>query len=253
MQIDWLTVMAQIANFLLLVWLLKRFLYQPVINAMDQREQRIAGRLQDAERREQSAENKKQGYQERTEALERDRDALMEKAKEAAEAERRELLDEARDEVAEKRTHWQRQVAEEKRDFLRGLKRQAADAIQAIGRRALADLADAELEEQMIRLFIQRLRSMDSDMRHTIAAAAKSVRIATSFKLEPTARGRLTRAIHEYLGEDLEIDYGEAPDLLCGVQLTAAGRRLSWSLADYLQALEERMQAQLETPGGASK
>ncbi len=51
MQIDWLTVIAQIVNFLILVWLLKRFLYQPVINAMDQREQRIAERLQKAELR----------------------------------------------------------------------------------------------------------------------------------------------------------------------------------------------------------
>ena len=108
MQIDWLTVIAQIVNFLILIWLLKRFLYQPVINAMDRREQRIAERLHNAELREQAAADTRLDYQHKIEALEQDRDALIKQAREAAESERRVLLDEARNEVAEKRSHWQR-------------------------------------------------------------------------------------------------------------------------------------------------
>jgi len=253
MQIDWLTVIAQIVNFLILVWLLKRFLYQPVINAMDRREQRIAERLQKAELREQAAGDTTQDYQSKIETLERDRDALMEKAKETAEAERRELLDEARSEVAEKRTHWQRQVAEEKEDFLRSLKHQAAESIQTIARHALADLADAELEERIIQSFIQRLKSLDRESRHAMAAAAESVRITTSFELDSSIRGRLMRAVHEYIGEDIEVVYSESPDLLCGIELTVSGRRLSWTLADYLQELDERMQEQLETTRGTGE
>jgi F-type H+-transporting ATPase subunit b len=65
MQIDWLTVIAQIVNFLILVWLLKRFLYHPVITAMDRREQRIAERLQLAEQREQAAIESRQDYENR--------------------------------------------------------------------------------------------------------------------------------------------------------------------------------------------
>ena len=62
MAIDWMTVSAQIVNFLLLVWLLKRFLYQPVLSAMDRREQDIAERLGAALDREQQAEAKIQQY-----------------------------------------------------------------------------------------------------------------------------------------------------------------------------------------------
>jgi F-type H+-transporting ATPase subunit b len=253
MQIDWLTVIAQIVNFLILVWLLKRFLYQPVINAMDQREQRIAEHLQKAEQREQAAGDTMQDYQHKIEALERDRDALIEQAKEAAEGERRELLDVARSEVAEKRTHWQRQVAQEKQDFLRSLKNQAAESIQTIARHALADLADAELEEQVIHSFIQRLKSLDKESRHAIAVAAQPVRITTSFELDLSVGDQLTHAVHEHIGEDIEIVYNESPDLLCGIELTGSGHRLSWALADYLQELEQRMQAQLETTSGTGE
>jgi F-type H+-transporting ATPase subunit b len=250
MQIDWLTVVAQIVNFLILVWLLKHFLYQPVINAMDRREQRIAERLHNAELREQTAVDTTQDYQRKIEALEQDRDAQMEKAKEAAESERRELLDEARSEVAEKRSHWQRQVAEEKQDFLRSLKIQAAESIQKIARRALADLADAELEEQIIQSFIQRLSTLDKTSCQAIAAAAEPIRVTTSFELDSSIRGRLTRAVHEHIGDHNEVVYSESPDPLCGIELTVSGRRLSWTLADYLEALEQRMQEQLETTRG---
>ena len=42
MLIDGFTVGAQVLNFLILVWLMKRFLYQPILDAIDAREQRIA-------------------------------------------------------------------------------------------------------------------------------------------------------------------------------------------------------------------
>ena len=49
MLIDWFTVGAQALNFLVLVWLLKRFLYKPILNAVDAREKRIAAELADAD------------------------------------------------------------------------------------------------------------------------------------------------------------------------------------------------------------
>ena len=37
MLIDWFTVGAQALNFIILVWLLKRFLYKPILDAIDAR------------------------------------------------------------------------------------------------------------------------------------------------------------------------------------------------------------------------
>lgn len=256
MQIDWLTVIAQIVNFLILVWLLKRFLYQPVISAMDRREQRINDRLQQAELREQQAVETVQDYENRITAIAQDGETLMAKAREKAEAERQQLLTEARNEAAEKRSHWQHQVSEEKQRFLNSLKHQAAESIQAIARQALADLADADLEEQIIQAFILQLQLLAAESRDDIASTATAtppqpVRLTTSFKLNPPERNRLTRAIHEHIGEGIEVVYGESPELLCGIELTVSGHHLSWSIADYLETLEQRMQKQLETGNAA--
>lgn len=99
MQIDWITVIAQIVNFLILAWLLKRFLYQPVINAMDQREQLVMQRLTEAEQREQLADQKALQFEQQKSELEQQQQTLIADAREQAEVQKQKMLEAARDEV----------------------------------------------------------------------------------------------------------------------------------------------------------
>ncbi len=80
MEIDWLTVSAQIVNFLVLVWLLQHFLYKPVIDAMDRRQQSIADNINEAKNREQTAQLTMQNYESKIAALEQDKANLLQKA-----------------------------------------------------------------------------------------------------------------------------------------------------------------------------
>lgn len=241
MQIDWITVSAQIVNFLVLVWLLKRFLYRPVIDAMDRREQRISDRLNQAREREREAEEEGAHYRDKQQALQREREDILAGARDEAGAEKKQLLEEARDGVDEQRRQWQRQVEQERHDFMEGLRRRAVESIQAIARRALGDLADSELEERIVQRFVGRLKSADEDTRHALAAGEGPVRIHSAFALDSSVRGRLTRAVHEVLGDDVDVDYEQDAALLCGIELRRGERRLSWNLADYLDQLEQRL------------
>ena len=81
MTVDWITVSAQVVTFLILVWLLRRFLYRPVMDAMGRREARIGERLEEARVREQAAEREEHSYREQREALHRRREELLEQAK----------------------------------------------------------------------------------------------------------------------------------------------------------------------------
>lgn len=243
MTIDWITVTAQIINFLLLVWLLKRFLYQPVMRAMERREQRIADHLNEAQGREQQADEQIRHYREQAEALSRQHDELLARAREEGEQEKMKLLDEAREEVEKNRVSWQRQVDEEKTEFLDNLRHQAADAIQLLARKALHDLADSELEARIMDTFIERMKTLDSDSCEALQQGNEAVHIRTAFELDSTARARLTRAVHEYLTDAVEVEYSESPELLCGIELSRGGQQLSWHLADYMDELAERVEA----------
>src|SRR5476649_2079368 len=99
MLIDWFTVGAQALNFLILVWLLKRFLYRPVRGAIDAREKRIAAELADADARKAEAQRERDDFQGKNKAFDEQRAALLAQARGEAGAERGRLLDGARNEA----------------------------------------------------------------------------------------------------------------------------------------------------------
>jgi len=242
MQIDWLTVAAQIVNFLILVYLLKRFLYKPVTDAMARREERVAARLNEGEEREEQAVHERERLHQRLAELEQRRDRIMQQARDEAEEERRRLMDEAREQSDAARKRWQQQAEDEKGRFLDDLRHRTLEGFETLARKALADLAEAQLEAQMVRAFVARLREIDEDSRRALAKGAAAdgddLIVTTSFELDDSGRESLTDAIQQQLGSDMGISYQQSPDLLCGVELRAGGRRLGWTLADYLDRLE---------------
>jgi F-type H+-transporting ATPase subunit b len=244
MQIDWLTVAAQVVNFLILVYLLKRFLYQPVIDAMSRREQRITDRLQESREREEQAEHERERLHRRLEQLEARRDEIMDQAREKAEQERQRLLDEARDESEAARKRWRGQAEDEKDRFLEGLRRETTQGFEQLARKALTDLADAALEEQVVRRFIARLDALDEDVRRQLASASddeQALEVRTSFALAKAQRRQLAEAIRQKLGVERDLVYRESSELLCGIELGVGGRRIGWSLGEYLDRFEKRL------------
>lgn len=241
MQIDWITVSAQIINFLVLVYLLQHFLYRPVVQAMDKREKRITDRLREAETREEEARREAEEYAHKSEELAGDRHSLMERYEQEAREEKQELLARARDEVKETRSQWQRQAEQEKREFLADLRRRTGATVTSIARRALTDLADAELEERVIDVFVERLGDLDDGSRKIFSSPKEGLVVSTAFELNDKQRARVEKALRENLGNDLRFQFQVAPDLLCGIQLGDDGHALGWSLSDYMAQLTEQM------------
>src|SRR5665811_1185958 len=96
MIIDWFTVGAQALNFLILVWLLKHFLYKPILGAIDAREKRIAAELSDADAKKAEAKQERDEFKRKNDEFDKQRAELLSKATDEAKAERQRLLEEAR-------------------------------------------------------------------------------------------------------------------------------------------------------------
>jgi len=111
---DWFTVVAQIVNFLILVALLKRFLYGPIVRAMDRRETAIATRMEAADKRIDEAEQERMRYEKLARELAEAKDELRLKARKEAEQLRETLLKEAREEVDMSRAKWHEALRSER-------------------------------------------------------------------------------------------------------------------------------------------
>jgi F-type H+-transporting ATPase subunit b len=142
MLIDWFTVAAQAVNFLILVWLLKRFLYKPVLAAIDEREKRITTQLQDAEKKKAEALKEQTDFLHKNEEFERQRSALLLEATDAAKTERERLLETARGDSEELRSKLQKTLHDELDNLNRKIGTLALQEVFSIARKTLADLAN---------------------------------------------------------------------------------------------------------------
>src|SRR5271167_3809410 len=95
MLIDWFTVGAQGLNFIILVWLMKRFLYKPILNAIDAREKKIAAELADADAKRADAKKERDEFQKKNEDFDKQRADLLARATDDASKERDRLLEQA--------------------------------------------------------------------------------------------------------------------------------------------------------------
>lgn len=241
MLIDWFTVGAQTLNFLILVWLMQRFLYRPVLRAIDARERRIAQGLAEADQKKAEAQKEREEFRSKNEAFERQRVALLGQMAKDVEAERLSLLEAARkaaDTMSAKRMETLRGEARELRQAI-GLR--AQQEVFAIARKTLADLAATGLEERMVEVFIRQLRASGDLARAELTAAAAGadpVFVRTAFDLPEARRAELKGVFDEMAAADVPVRFETAPDLVSGIDLVANGRKISWNIAAYLQSLE---------------
>jgi F-type H+-transporting ATPase subunit b len=268
MLIDWFTVAAQTLNFLILVWLMKRFLYKPIRNAIDAREKRIAAELADADAKKAAAKKERDAFQRKNEEFDRQRATLLNKAKDEAKAEHQRLLDEARkaaDALSAKR---QEALISEARNLNQAIARRAQQEVFAIARQALTDLAATSLEARMTEVFARRLREMDGKTKEGFAGALKTASepalVRSAFELPEEQRAVIQNALNETFSADpsaplragLRIRFDAAPDLVSGIELTTNGHKVAWSIADYLASLEKSVGELLEEtvkPGANAK
>jgi F-type H+-transporting ATPase subunit b len=245
MLIDWFTVGAQVLNFIILVWLLKRFLYQPVLDAIDSREQRIAAELADAAAKQTAADNEREEFRNKSKALDEQRSALLGKAADEAKAERERLLSEARKEADGLRMKQKNAMRNDQMTLARETSRLATEEVFAIARKALADLAAASLEERMGEVFTRRLGEMDGKAKQLLAAAlataAEPAVVRSAFDMPAKGRATIQNALNETFSGEIRIRFETAPGAICGIELTANGQKLAWSIAEYLAALEQKV------------
>jgi F-type H+-transporting ATPase subunit b len=248
--IDWFTVAAQVVNFLILVWLLKRFLYKPILHAIDAREKRIASALADADAKKAEAQQERDTYQRKNAMVDQQRAALLSQATHEAKAERQRLLDEARQAAEVLRAERQDALKREQQSLNAEIARRIREEVFAIARKALTDLAEASLEARMSEVFARRLRALNDDAKEGLAkalkASAEPVLVRSAFELPSEQRAAIQSALNETFLAEIQARFETAPDLISGIELSANGRKVAWSIADYLASLEKSVGELLE-------
>ncbi|MDR3614387.1 MAG: F0F1 ATP synthase subunit delta [Candidatus Obscuribacterales bacterium] len=245
MLIDWFTVIAQILNFLILIWLMKRFLYKPILAAIDSRENKIAGELLKAEANMNESQKEKDEYRSKIQQFEETRAALLAKAQDEAKIEYDKLMvnaHKAADECGAKRRE---ALAAELAVLSNSVSLLIQKQVFALARKTLSELSTSCLEENICRVFIQRLEEMDEKSKDTLINALRSepasVVLHSAFEMSASSRQSVQDVLNKLCNGQVVIKFEVSPALVAGIELQAKGQCISWSIEDYLSSLEKSL------------
>ncbi|MEQ9038893.1 MAG: F0F1 ATP synthase subunit B [Silicimonas sp.] len=240
MSIDWITVAAQIVNFLALVWLLRRFLYRPILDGIDAREKEIADRMAKASRIETAAKSAEADYLAEIAALRADRAEMLEEARRSAEAERDALLAEARDRLSKEEAEREARRADEALAYTAELRLAGAKALLSLTRKALSDLADETLEQRIAAHAVTQFGTVAKDL-HSAAGDSRQAVALSRDPLPDDVRACLGAALAD-IDPGVTVRFVTDPSLAPGLTLRMGGAQVAWTVESYLDGLESLLE-----------
>lgn len=240
MSIDWFTVVAQILNFFVLVWLLKRFLYKPIMNAIDERERKIASQLEDAAKHKADAKKEKEMFRQKNETFDHELDNKLTEVREKVELKKQRLFEEARMESEALQLQLKETFKKQEKEIKEKIKSKTKEEVLAIAGQILSDIAHEDLEDQIIRVFIDKIKNLNAleKAKFLEDIDTTKVTITSAFEISNPAKEQLEKAIRELNNNEFEISYTIDADVVSGIVLETQNFQLSWSVDAYLESLK---------------
>ena len=241
MLIDWFTVTAQLVNFLILIWLLKRFLYQPVLKALDEREKKIAAELEHAASVEAEAAQEKAEWQKKNDEFAQQRQQMMKEATNEVATRRTSLLEKAREEYDALQSRLLETLKREEAERQDEAERRVSDEIFSVAGKLLAELADESLEARIIDKFCRKLEAGGSEIAGQLKGqdgAAKQAVVRSTFQLTPEQRDKVSGTAKKVLGVEAPLSFEQSDKAGCGIELCVDGLCVSWHFQAALDALK---------------
>ncbi|MGD8810072.1 MAG: F0F1 ATP synthase subunit delta [Gammaproteobacteria bacterium] len=243
MELSWSTFILEIINFLVLVWILKRFLYQPVLDVIAARRKSIEEQLSEAHTVEHEAEALKEQYNGRLAQWESERRNARDELEREIEQERARQLEELRStlesEREKSRVTNERELAEQRRELEQQALRQGA----AFASRLLTKASGPELENRLLELFVDGLKDLSEDqldrLREHCADKSAEIEVSSAWPLSDEQRERLSSALTDALGASPPVRFGQDEQLLAGLRVEMGAWVLAVNVRDELAGFTE--------------
>ena len=243
MVLDWTTFILELINFLVLIWILNRFLYQPVMNVIARRKAAIQKTLSDAEAIRSDAQALQTQYENRLTGWEQERDKARAQLREEIGAERTRLLEELRAELDQEREKAAAVEQRRKKDFVQQTEAAAIAQGGTFASRLLSRLSGPELERRIIDVVLLDLpRLPDTQMqviRLAPAATRLPMKVTTAYPLDKAQREDLRQACRTLAGREVTCEFLEDRNLIAGLRISYGSWVLRANVEDELSFFTE--------------
>lgn len=243
MELNWSTFVLEIINFLVLIWILKRFIYKPVLNVIAQRRIAIENQSAEAQRLQEEAIQLKSQYQSRLSDWGQERQQARDTLNQELEREKTHQLEALQGLLTQEQE--MNKIAEQRRrvEAVREIEHQALEQGAEFASRLLSLASGPELEIRLIALLIEDLSTLTPHQISLIqdrwGTKPEAIIIHSAYPMDEELKQRLETALINILGQSLPMNYSEEPELLAGPHICIGAWVMQANVRDELKGFVE--------------
>ncbi len=147
----------QVINFLVLLWLLKKYLYGPITEMLDKRSQKVKNDLDEAEKRKKEAEELKEKYKAELKNARNEAGKIIENAESKAKDRAREITEQARKDAEKIKEDKLAEIERAKKEAVTELRDEVAAISLLAAGKIIKEQINREKHEQLIKQYIESL------------------------------------------------------------------------------------------------
>ena len=240
------TIIAQILNFAVLIFLLNKFLYKPVLKTMEKRRSNIKQKIEETEKKLQESDKLKEDYLNKLKEVEKENVILRKQAIEDVKKFKELELQKAKDDISIKKDKFNDYLQLEQKNLIENFNDNLADMFIEYSNNILKVIANSNLQNEIVNSFIEKLNGLTSDKINSI----NELNLDTIYILSNSALNEEERKlIHDSLiSKGLifkNIEYSIDKKLILGIELRARSYVLSWNVkeltANFIARIEKEM------------
>lgn len=247
MQIDWWTLALQAINFLVLVWLLSRFLFKPVRESIEKRRALASEKLADADAQKAAAQAALQEYDADREALAKEEQALLGQIRREQEAETKKIVEKAREQAAEILEESRQKIAEERQRSVAEVRAEIADLAVEMAQNLLRQFGSPFSNSRAREVLLNRLKTMSADEKKRLEKELSSeggcLQVVTAPPLAANEKKQWSNELTSIFGKKFATEFVTDPDIIGGVELRLPHTVFKLTWTDYLRKLAEQLES----------
>lgn len=250
MEIDLFTFVAQVINLVILLFLLRKFLYLPVLKAVEERQKAIAAELEEAEKSRKKALQDEEKCAEKLKEINEHKQEIIAKTQEEADRLAVELNDKAKKQYEVSKENWQKKILAEQDSYVAGMQKSVAEQFGNFAGKAMEQMADAALDELVVRKFMNKLRSLPEEQKTEYANSfgkQKNFLLQTAFEISTPVKKQLEDLLRTEwsLSGDVKFSYQVSKELISGICVQAGEQSLDWSFQKYLAEFKNNVSREI--------
>jgi len=248
MGIDWVTFVAQIVNLFVLIWLLKRFLYRPILDIIDKRQAEINARIQSAQEAQEQAEKEKASWKkEKAHFDDMRQKRLNDLALEEQDLHKQVSIDIYKLEQ-EKRIQLQQELNTEILAIQDEIRSIVANQFVTFSGKLLQELTQNTPFNCVVQTITNKINRLDKKQKSELnknLLKQNVIHINSSNTLTKKQQQELLKMLKSVcpINTKTKIFWNVDPDLILGLEIYIGNCLLEWNLKNYLNELNDHIRS----------